>query len=216
MHEATNSQRRSQKVFLSVRTGFVTATLTNVLNNTSLYKSQGGERLSDEPRLVLRRNPPVKLTPPSLGCRTDGIFRTISKQPATSVITTIENAFQSKFFLRYLAHRLSQGVLCFQNVTQLEGTSENATLLTTIRNVAIFTNSRIPIKHYVYRSTNVESTDINSFTAVSAVGVRSGAAAWGTALQTGRSRVPFPMVSLEFFIDIILPATLCPWVWLSL
>jgi hypothetical protein len=27
---------------------------------------------------------------------------------------------------------------------------------------------------------------------------------WGTALQTGRSRDRFPMVSLEFFIDIIL------------
>ena len=25
---------------------------------------------------------------------------------------------------------------------------------------------------------------------------------WGTALQVGRSRVRFPMVSLEFFIDI--------------
>ena len=31
-----------------------------------------------------------------------------------------------------------------------------------------------------------------------------------------RSRVPFPMVSLEFFIDIILPAALWPWGWLSL
>jgi hypothetical protein len=30
-----------------------------------------------------------------------------------------------------------------------------------------------------------------------------------TALEAGRSRVPFPLVSLEFFIDIILPAT--PW-----
>ena len=29
-----------------------------------------------------------------------------------------------------------------------------------------------------------------------------------TALQTGKSRVRFPMVSLEFFIDIILPAAL--------
>jgi hypothetical protein len=29
---------------------------------------------------------------------------------------------------------------------------------------------------------------------------------WGTALQTGRSRDRFPMVSLEFFIYIILPA----------
>ena len=31
---------------------------------------------------------------------------------------------------------------------------------------------------------------------------------WGTALQAGRSRVRFPMVSLESFIDIILPAAL--------
>ena len=36
---------------------------------------------------------------------------------------------------------------------------------------------------------------------------RGGAVRWGTALQAGRSRVRFPMVSLEFFIDIILPAS---------
>ena len=30
----------------------------------------------------------------------------------------------------------------------------------------------------------------------------------GTALQVGRSRVRLPMVSLEFFIDIILPSAL--------
>jgi len=32
-----------------------------------------------------------------------------------------------------------------------------------------------------------------------------GAIVWGTVLQAGRSRVRFPMVSLEFFIDIFLP-----------
>jgi len=32
-----------------------------------------------------------------------------------------------------------------------------------------------------------------------------------TALQVGRSRVRFPVVSLVFFIDIILPAALWPW-----
>ena len=32
-----------------------------------------------------------------------------------------------------------------------------------------------------------------------------GAVGWGTALQAGRSPVRFPMVSLEFFIDITLP-----------
>jgi hypothetical protein len=37
-----------------------------------------------------------------------------------------------------------------------------------------------------------------------------------TALQAGRSRFRFPMMSLEFFIEIILPAALWPWVRLSL
>jgi hypothetical protein len=31
------------------------------------------------------------------------------------------------------------------------------------------------------------------------------------ALQAGRSRVRFPMVSLEFFIDVILSTALWPW-----
>jgi hypothetical protein len=35
-------------------------------------------------------------------------------------------------------------------------------------------------------------------------GTRGGAGIWGTVLQAGRSRVRFPMVSLEFFNDIIL------------
>jgi hypothetical protein len=30
-------------------------------------------------------------------------------------------------------------------------------------------------------------------------------------LQAGRSRVRFPIMSLEFFIDIILPVPLWPW-----
>jgi hypothetical protein len=45
---------------------------------------------------------------------------------------------------------------------------------------------------------------------------RGGTVGWGTALQTGRSQVRFPMVSLEFFIYIILPAALWPWGWLRL
>jgi hypothetical protein len=42
-------------------------------------------------------------------------------------------------------------------------------------------------------------------------GVRGGAVGWGTALLTGRSRVWLPMVSLEFFSDVILPVALWPW-----
>ena len=47
-------------------------------------------------------------------------------------------------------------------------------------------------------------------------GTRGGAVGWGTALQPTRSRIRFPMVSLEFYIDIILPTALQPWGWLSL
>jgi len=43
-------------------------------------------------------------------------------------------------------------------------------------------------------------------------GVHGGAVGSGTALQAGRSLVLFPMVSLKFFIDIILPAALYPGV----
>ena len=48
------------------------------------------------------------------------------------------------------------------------------------------------------------------------MGARGGAFGSGTALRAGRSLVRIPIVSLEFFIDIILPAALWPWGRLSL
>jgi len=43
---------------------------------------------------------------------------------------------------------------------------------------------------------------------VSEINARGGAIGWGTALHPGRLRVRFPTVSLQFFIDFILPAAL--------
>jgi hypothetical protein len=42
-------------------------------------------------------------------------------------------------------------------------------------------------------------------------GARSSVVGWGTMLQAGRSRVPFPMRSLNFSINLILIAALWSW-----
>ena len=46
---------------------------------------------------------------------------------------------------------------------------------------------------------------------ISFLGILGGAVGSGTALQAGSLRVQFPIVSLEFFINIIPPAALWPW-----
>ena len=46
--------------------------------------------------------------------------------------------------------------------------------------------------------------------------VRGGSVGWGTAVQAERLWIRFPIRSLEFLIDINLPATLWPQGWLTL
>jgi hypothetical protein len=45
---------------------------------------------------------------------------------------------------------------------------------------------------------------------------RGSVVGWGTTLQVGWSRVRFSMSLLDFLTDLILPAALWPWGWLSL
>ena len=54
----------------------------------------------------------------------------------------------------------------------------------------------------------LDGPKIIRFTIEYLLGTRGGAVGLGTALQAGSSRVRFPLLSLEFFIDIILPAAL--------
>ena len=61
-----------------------------------------------------------------------------------------------------------------------------------------------------------QQTAVSTATTLGTSGIPGGAVGKGTALQVGRSWVRLPMVSLEFFIDIILPAALRPWGWHSL
>jgi hypothetical protein len=48
------------------------------------------------------------------------------------------------------------------------------------------------------------------------IGASGNVVGWGTMLHARRSQVRFPMRSLDFSTDLILPVTLWPWGWLNL
>jgi hypothetical protein len=85
--------------------------------------------------------------------------------------------------------RVSKSLLCGQSLLSISLT----TLI--IKKDCIYTVPYI----YIHTHTHIY------------MGARGVAVGSGTVLQAGTSRVRFPMVSLEFFIDIILRAALWPW-----
>jgi hypothetical protein len=70
-------------------------------------------------------------------------------------------------------------------------------------------NSAVIILHLHWRHSPEPCVLIFAFLNVY-MEVIGGTVVWGTALQVGRSRVRFPIISSEFFIYIILPAPLWP------
>jgi len=113
----------------------------------------------------------------------------------------------------FTAYPLTLSVFLYyfkQNMKYHNRINVNLTLLISGLQTYIFLLSEIIIyKLYIF-----VSCYINSSTCFS--GAYGGAVGWGTALQARRLPVRFPMVSLKFFVDIILPVTLWPWGWLSL
>jgi hypothetical protein len=82
--------------------------------------------------------------------------------------------------------------------------------------VELIQNTRIPYEMYRFLLPRRSVVTANKLKCKYCCGARGGAGGGGTALQAGRSQVRFPMVSLKFFIDIILLSALCPWGRLSL
>jgi hypothetical protein len=72
-----------------------------------------------------------------------------------------------------------------------------------------FTTSRLECSMLHTSHTSVRHTTAHRREHGNAVG-------WGTMLPARRSRIWFPIRSLDFSIDLILPAALWPWGWLNL
>jgi hypothetical protein len=122
--------------------------------------------------------------------------KSLYKLPFTTRIEIIYHLFDFKWTYSIFTQKSCENcVYCFLYVSFLSQFNTFMDDVTYVRDVEVCMYSMIC---YVLR-----------------FGVRGGAVGWGTAIQVERSRVRFPIVSLEFFIGIILPAALWPWGWLS-
>jgi hypothetical protein len=115
-------------------------------------------------------------------------------------------------------HKDAVQLWCFQKWSHLYRLSEFCTIYVAVLMLVLFFCSTTKHGCFSYAILCVRYQD--SLLRVTRCTIKAGGtrwhSGWGTALQTGRLRDRFPMVSLEFFIDIILPAALWPWGWLSL
>ena len=98
----------------------------------------------------------------------------------------------------------------------LNESTDFLTAITALCALQLITLCRLKQREDVMYNYNNKRERMNITQSTWVFAVSGGAVGWGTVLQAGRSRIRFPMVSLQFLNDIIVPTTLWPWGWVSL
>ena len=121
------------------------------------------------------------------------------------------------YILVVIIHSAVNGVRsCWNNLQLLMLSSCSAKLRTqslcSCRQYYLFRRIARPVDVNIEAACNVVlNPAIKKIRSVQVWGARGDTVSWSTTLKSGRSRVRFPMVSSEFFNDIIRPAAIWPW-----